>query len=83
MMLINRYREIQNEQNTLVEREKIRLAMMKGELGSKESSVRKLRNRLKYVVALNKDHEDIITHIKEENQCLRLADSSNSELRQR
>ena len=83
MMLINRYREIQDEQNTLIEREKIRLVMMKEELGSKENSVRKLRNRLKYLVALNKDHEDIITHIKEESRCFRSVVTNNNELRQR
>ena len=65
MSLINRYREIQEEQNALVEREKLRLAMMRNELGSKASSVRKLRNRLKYVISLNKDHENIITHIEQ------------------
>lgn len=68
MSLISRYRQIQEEQNTLIEREKVRLQLMKSELGRKEESVQKIRNRLKYVIALNKDHENIITHIQQERK---------------
>lgn len=81
MSLINRYREIQEEQNALVEREKLRLAMMRNELGNKASSVRKLRNRLKYVISLNKDHENIITHIEQNKDQAKY--NSNAELRLR
>ena len=76
MSLISRYRHIQEEQNTLIEREKVRLQMMKSELGRKEESVQKIRNRLKYVIALNKDHENIITHIQQERK--RFSMTSNS-----
>lgn len=81
MSLIDRYREIQEEQNTLVEREKLRLAMMRNELGSKASSVRKLRNRLKYVISLNKDHENIIMHIEQNKNQNKY--NSNADLRLR
>lgn len=72
MCLISEFRNVQEEQNLLIEKEKLRFQMMKNELtscsGDNKTLVRKMRNRLKYFISLNQDHERILTKIREDNQ---------------
>lgn len=88
MRLISQFRNAQEEQNVLIQKEKLRFQMMKSELGSGgggtsdyKANLRKMRNRLKYFIVLNQDHERIIDKIREDNRGSRKI--RHSDLRQR
>lgn len=81
MRLISQFRQAQEEQDSLIEREKLRFQIMKNELGKNDLNLRNMRKRLKYFISLNKDHARIIEKIREDNRGTQKF--RNSELRQR
>ncbi|XP_065647572.1 uncharacterized protein LOC101238082 [Hydra vulgaris] len=60
---IKYFKSVQEEQNRLIQKEKLRFEMIKAEFD--ETVIYKMRNRLKYFIELNKDHEEIIYRLKE------------------
>lgn len=71
MTMIGQFRNAQEEQNLLIQKEMVRFQMMKNELSSSPNSravLRKMRNRLKYFISLNQDHERIIDKIREDHR---------------
>ena len=62
--LLNRFRSLHEEQNVLIQKEKVRLELLRQNL--EDCSVKRIRNRLKYFILLNNEHEQLISKIRED-----------------
>lgn len=62
--LLHRFRCIQQDQNTLIQKEKVRFYLLKNNMDPKD--LKKMRNRLKYFIMLNQEHESIISKLRED-----------------
>ncbi|XP_057290694.1 uncharacterized protein LOC130613352 isoform X2 [Hydractinia symbiolongicarpus] len=63
--LLKRFRQIQEQQTLLLHKEKMRLQDMTSQQSENGNTSRRLRNRLKYFTRLNKQHEDMISKVRE------------------
>ena len=62
--LLNRFRSLHEEQNVLIQKEKVRLELLRQNL--EDRNVKRVRNRLKYFILLNNEHEQLISKIRED-----------------
>ena len=77
--LLSNFREAQRQQDTLIEKEKLRLDAFRNCIN--EDTTNRIKKRLTFFQKLNKQHEALLEHVRQDIQdcraiCKRLNDSS-------